>query len=142
MPDPTAYAMVTRMVTRSALVPLLLLLFSGCKSTPSGADYTTPEATLKTLLHSVRTRDIALYKSCFTPEALRHGRTGLARYEKSPEVFWERTAAMLKGPITAEKVHLEETMAMLEIRAPNSSDPDLKAMDLRRSNGEWKIRRW
>ena len=136
--------MVARMVTRPVPLLALLALFAACKSAapPSGADYTTPEATLKTLLHAVKTKDIRLYKSCFTSDALGHERTGLACFEDSPETFWERTGAMAKGPITVEKVEVEGEMAMLEIRAPNGSDPDFKAMDMRRSDGEWKIHRW
>ena len=131
------------MVTRLAFLPLLLMVLAGCKSAPaSGADYTTPEATLKTLLHAVQTKDLELYKSCFTSEALRHDRTGLAYLKESPETFWEETGAMLKGPITVENVKVEDNMAMLDIRAPNSKDPDFKAMDMRRSDGEWKIHRW
>jgi hypothetical protein len=103
----------------------------------------SPRRAFETLLRAVRERDIALYKSCFTEEALK-GEAEIARFERDPEGFWTELQGVFRGPQT---LNLPDPLPAEgpvkgRVEAPEAEHGGIGTVSFLREGGRWKIHRW
>jgi len=110
---------------------------------PDGAGAGSPRQTFDSLLRAVREKDIGLYKSCFTGEAL-EGEAGLQAHEKDPEPFWAKLAETFRG---AQTLVLPDPLpadgkVKGAVEAPEAAGGGIGALVFLKEDGRWKICKW
>ncbi|MCU0723315.1 MAG: hypothetical protein MUC63_06835, partial [Planctomycetes bacterium] len=103
----------------------------------------SPREAFETMVRAVRGKDLGLYKSCFTEEALK-GEAGLELFEKDPEKFWAELGATFKGPqtLTLEGPLPEEGRVKGKVEAPEADRGGIGTLTFLKEGGRWKIHRW
>lgn len=108
------------------------------KSAARYLGYTTPEATLETMLWAIRSDDITNVLAAFSPEIAEQMQQKLMRDEKFAEQFFKGAQA-LPGFHVLDRVATDSNTMELKVSiTPNNSD-EARPMRFRLISGEWKV---
>lgn len=133
---------------RVQTLSLVVLVIAGCPastsdSEPSGSSrFGTVEATLATIVKAVRTKDMELYKECFTKEAHEKGESALKKFEKNAAKTWAELNGLFRGPQSIGEREVNGDVTRVRIKAPEAQGGGIGSMRFRKVAGEWKIDNW
>ena len=131
---------------KTMTLSVVVLVLAGCPASDpelSGASrFGTVEATLATMVTAVRTRDMELYKECFTKEAHAKGESALKRFEKNANKTWTELNGMFRGPQSIGEREVRGDITRVRVKAPEAQRGGIGSMQFRKVAGEWKIDNW
>lgn len=108
------------------------------KSEARNLGYTTPEATLETMLWAIRVRDFTNLLAAFTSEIAGKMQREMERSGRTLEEFF-RDAEALPGMRPVDRTMPDDDTIELKVEIVPGSGAEVQPMRFRRVNGEWKM---